>query len=48
MSHTNQTGATRKGQIMKISFDRVHFLIFLKGQNKKNQHEHAQVVAGGR
>jgi hypothetical protein len=30
MSRANQTGVTQRGQILEISFDTVHFLIFLK------------------
>jgi hypothetical protein len=36
MSHVKQTDAA-KTQILKISFSWIHFLIFLKSQNKKNQ-----------
>jgi hypothetical protein len=30
MSHANQTSVTQRGQILKISFGLIHFLIFFK------------------
>jgi hypothetical protein len=39
MSRVNQTGSTRKGKILKISFGRVYFSIFLKKTKIKNRIE---------
>jgi hypothetical protein len=40
MSRANLIGATQKGHNLEISFGRVHFLIFLKSQNKKSYTVH--------